>query len=271
MRRRLLILAAAAILAVFSGLAVLAYAGSVDRRALNGRAGKWVLLATGTIPAHTTVAQIRGRGLVRQVLMPAATVPSGALSKLDPAQDALTLNAPLQPDQMLMRGQFETPTTPRPTPTFKVPAGKIAVSVLLSVAPQVAGNVAPGDDVAVFCRVQAKDQRYPDDLRKWTITLIPRATVITVGEAPEPTTTPSPAPSASAAGALSSGLMPDAAANTGPDLQRYVVTLAVNQSDAENLITGAGQNSLYLGKLGSDAKLSPTGLDPLGVNPSEQP
>ena len=35
MKRRLLILAAAAILAVFSGLAVLAYAGSADRRALS--------------------------------------------------------------------------------------------------------------------------------------------------------------------------------------------------------------------------------------------
>lgn len=266
MRRRLLILAAALVLAVFSGLAVLAYARSADRRALGGREGRWVLLATGTIPANTTVAQIRGRGLVRQVLMPAETVPSGALTGLDAAQDALTLNAPLQPDQMLMRGQFATRTTPTPTPTFTIPTGKIAVSVSLSVAPQVAGNVRPGDDVAVFCMVKAKDKRYPDDLRKYTITLIPRATVISVGEAPEVTASPSPAPSATG-----SGLLPDATTGAGTELQRYVVTLAVNQAEAENLITGAGQNSLYLGKLGGDATLSPAGLDPLGVNPSGQP
>jgi pilus assembly protein CpaB len=271
MRRRLLILAAAAILAVFSGLAVVAYAGSADRRALDGREGKWVLLATGTIPAHTTVAQIRSRQLVRQVLMPAETVPSGALSKLEPAQDTLSLNAPIQADQMLMRGQFQTPATPSPTPTFKIPNGKIAVSVLLSVAPQVAGNVEPGDDVAVFCMVKSKDKRYPDDLRKYTITLIPKATVITVGEAPAVNASPTPTPSASATGALSSGLVPDATTDTSTALSRYVVTLAVSENDAQNLITGAGQNSLYLGRLGTDAKLSPVGLDPLGIQSSEQP
>jgi pilus assembly protein CpaB len=272
-RRRLLILAAAAVLAVLSGVALLNYAGAADRRALNGRAGTWVLLATGTIPANTTAAQIRNRGLVRQVLMPAETVPSGALSKIEPALDTMALNAPLQPDQMLMRGQFQPPTTPSPSPTFKIPNGKIAVSVSLSVAPQVAGNVQPGDSVTVFCLVKVKDKRYPDDLRKFTIVLIPKATVITVGEAPEPTAsaTPSVTASPSATGALSSGLVPDATTDAGTGLERYVVTLAVDQQDAENLITGAGQNSLYLGKLGADATITPSGLDPLGINPSEQP
>jgi pilus assembly protein CpaB len=271
MRRRILILAAAAVLAVFSGLAVLAYAGTADRRALNGREGKWVLLATGTIPANTTIGQIRSRQLVRQVLMPAETVPSGALSKLEPAQDGLSLNAPLQPDQMVMRGQFETPTRPSPSPTFKVPKGKVAVSVTLSVAPQVAGNVQPGDNVAVFCMVKVKDKKYPDDLRKFTIVLIPKATVITVGEAPPSTPKPTATPSASATTALSSGLVPDATTDTSTALERYVVTLSVDQTDAQNLITGAGQNALYLGKLGADATLAPSDLDPLGVNPSEQP
>jgi pilus assembly protein CpaB len=270
-RRRILILATATMLAILSGLAVLAYAGSADRRALNGREGKWVLLATGTIPANTTAAQIRNRQLVRQVLMPAETVPSGALSKIDPALDNLSLNAPLQPDQMLMRRQFETPATPSPSPTFRVPNGKVAVSVMLSVAPQVAGNVRPGDDVTVFCMVKSKDKRYPDDLRKYTIVLIPKALVITVGEAPVATATPTAVPSASATAALSSGLIPDATTDTGSTLQRYVVTLAVDQNDAQNLITGAGQNSLYLGKLGADATMSPADLDPLGINPSEQP
>jgi pilus assembly protein CpaB len=275
MKRRILLLALAAVLAVLSGLALLSYAGSADRRALNGREGKWVLLATGTIPADTTAAQIRDRRLVRQVLMPAETVPSGALSKIEPSLDHLALNAPLQPDQMLMRRQFEPAATPSPTSTFKIPRGKVAVSVALSVAPQVAGNVRPGDDVTVFCMVKVKDKRYPDDMRKFTIVLIPKATVISVGEAPAAsapaTPVPTASPSTTATGALSSGLMPDATTDTGTALQRYVVTLAVEQEDAQNLITGAGQNSLYLGRLGAQATMTPAGLDPLGVNPSEQP
>jgi hypothetical protein len=93
--------------------------------------------------------------------------------------------------------------------------------------------------------------------------------VITVGEAPESTPTAVPSPSATAT--LSSGLIPDATTDTSTSLQRYVVTLSVDQTDAQNLITGAGQNALYLGKLGAGATMAPTDLDPLGINPSEQP
>jgi pilus assembly protein CpaB len=267
-RRRVLILAAAAILAVFSGVAVFAYAGSADRRALGGRQGTWVLLATGTIPANTTIAQIRGKNLVRQVLMPAETVPSGAISKLEPAMNDLSLNAALQPDQILMRGQFETPATPSPTPTFAIPQGKIAVSVLLNIAPQVAGNVDPGDAVTVFCMVKKKDDNYPDNLHKFTVVLIPKATVITVGEAPEATATPAPTPSASGTGG---GLLPEATTSTGTSLQRYVVTLAVDQRDAQALITGAADNALYLGRLGAGATATPADLGALGILPSGQP
>jgi pilus assembly protein CpaB len=263
MRRRVLILVAAALLAMLSGLAVLAYAGTSDRRALQGRQGTWVLLATGTIPAHTTIAQIRSRRLVRQVLMPVATVPSGAVSKLEPSMDDLVLNAPLQPDQMLLRGQLDSSVTPHATPTFVVPKGRIAVSVLLNIAPQVAGNVQPGDSVAVFSLVKQKDSHYPDNLHKFTVVLIPKATVITVGEAPAAAATPTSTASASP----SPSPNPTATA-TDDTLQRYVVTLAVDQADAEVLITGAGDNSLYLGKLGANATMSPADLGALGLSAS---
>ncbi len=269
MRRRVLILVAAALLAMLSGVAVLAYAGTADQRALSGRQGTWVLLATGTIPAHTTVAQIRSKRLVRQVLMPAETVPSGALTKLEPAMNDLALNAPLQSDQMLLRGQFASTVTPSPAPTFQIPTGKIAVSVLLNIAPQVAGNVRPGDQVAVFCGVKVKDNSYPDGLHKFTIVLIPKATVISVGEAPVPTTAaPTPSPSVTTASGLGSGLSANSETTT---LQRYVVTLAVVPHDAEDLITGAAANALYLGRLGAEATLSPDDSDAVGTTPSVTP
>ena len=59
MRRRILILLAAAVLAMVSVAAVVAYARGADRRALDGREGRYVLLATAAIPAGTTLGDIR--------------------------------------------------------------------------------------------------------------------------------------------------------------------------------------------------------------------
>ena len=82
MRRRVLIVLAALVLAGFSGISVLLYARGVDQRALDGRRAVSVLLATERIAAGTTGAQIRRQGLAKRVVMPAATVPEGALEEL---------------------------------------------------------------------------------------------------------------------------------------------------------------------------------------------
>ena len=251
MRRRILILLAATVLAALSVAAVAAYAHSADRRALHGREGRWVLLATATIPDGTTGAQIRARRLVRQVLMPAATVPSGAVSQLDATFDALALNAPLHPDQMVLRRQFEPapPPGPSPTPTFALPPDRVAVSVELGIAPQVAGNVRPGDKVAVFLTYPQEDTK---DRPQYTVTLLPSATVVSVGESATPTAAPSPSATASAA-LLSSPLGED-----GAPLLRYVVTLAVTAADGQRLVWGYNTGHLHLGLLGAKASVSPS-------------
>lgn len=250
MRRRVLILVAAFMLAAFSGVAVLAYANSADRRALNGRQGKWVLLATAAIPANTSGAEIRTKRLIRQVLMPAETVPSGALSKFDTALDPLRLNAPLQPDQMLLRRQFEAIAVPTTAPTFKIPSRRIAVSVALDVASQVAGNVEAGARVAVYCTTPV-NATAGDTVK--TFVLLPAVTVITAGESEwvESTPTPVPTPGASATPTV----VPTLAADTS-SLKRYLVTLSVTQRESEKLILAAHVCYLHLGMLGPSATVS---------------
>jgi pilus assembly protein CpaB len=254
MQRRILILLAAAILAVLSATAVMAYARGADRRALEDREGRHVLLAIDLIPAGTTVAHIRSKRLVRQVLMPAGTVPSGALDKLDSSLDAMSLNAPLQPDQMLLRGQFRqgTPPTPSSTPTFPLPADRIAVSVELGIAPQVAGNVDPGDKVAVF---ETAPRVATEAEKQVTTLLLPNVTVISVGERSQ-ATTPTPAPPMPVGGGSSASPSASAspAAVRAETLQRYVVTLAVTSAEAERLILAYNAGLLHLGLLGSKAK-----------------
>lgn len=253
MQRRILILLAAAILAVLSATAVVGYARGADRRALEDREGRQVLLAVDLVPAGTSVADIRSKRLIRRVLMPAETVPPGALDQLDSSLDALVLNAPLQPDQMLLRGQFRqgSPPTPSATPTFPLPADRIAVSVELGIAPQVAGNVDPGDKVAVF---ETSPRVATADEKQVTTLLLPNVTVISVGERSQATASPTPAPPMPVGGSAS----PSPSASPQPTrveaLQRYVVTLAVTSAEAQQLILAYNAGLLHLGLLGQMVK-----------------
>ncbi|GIE98422.1 RcpC/CpaB family pilus assembly protein [Paractinoplanes rishiriensis] len=252
MRRRILILMVALVLAGLSGVAVVAYGRGADRRALEGQQGTWVLLATARIPAGTTGAEIRSRKLVRQVLMPARTVPSGALVRMENGLDGLELNTELHPDQMLLRRQFEdaAPTAPSPAPTFSLPAGKIAVSVELSTGRQVAGNVDPGAVVKVF-------HTYPRQetvgRRQTTDVVIDRARVISVGErAPVASPTPAVSVAPSTGAEVAPTVLPADPAG-GEILLRYVVTLAVTQSEATRLINGYNDGYLHLGLVSAPA------------------
>ncbi|MBM2620251.1 hypothetical protein JIG36_32520 [Actinoplanes sp. LDG1-06] len=254
MRRRIVMLGFAAMLALLSAVAVVAYARTADRRAVEGKKGTWVLLATATIPSGTTAAQIRSKRLVRQVLMPAETVPSGALTKLDSAMDGKKLNAELLPDQMLLSRQFEAASRPTasPTPTFKVPADMLAVSVELSIAPQVAGNIKRGDKVTVFVTVP-RTETANNPQKTWVV--LPRASVISVGESALPTQAPIVV-SPSGAAALMPTVMPSPTNTSEEKLDRYVVTLAVTPGQAEELINGYNRGNLHLGLQGAGATVT---------------
>ncbi|MCO8269829.1 RcpC/CpaB family pilus assembly protein [Actinoplanes sp. TRM 88003] len=251
MSRRVVLLGVAAMLAILSAVAVVAYASGADRRAVEGKKGVWVLLATDKIPSGTTIAQIRSRRLVRQVLMPAETVPSGALTKLDTSLDAKKLNAALNPDQMLLNGQFDVNLSPKgPAPTFSVPRGKIAISVELNVGRQVAGNVKKGDPVAIYGTqtIKGSENNLTD-----SYVVIERAIVITAGESP---------PDGQMSLLLTPSASGSAAATPSPvysqeTLKRYVVTVAVTPIQAEKLITAYNGATLHLGVLGPGVRLTP--------------
>lgn len=238
MRRRVLIVLAALMLAGLSGLAILLYARGVDQRAVDARQAVPVLLAEERIPAGTTGAEIRKRKLARQVVMPAGAVPDGSLGALDSTLDRLALNADLQPDQLLLRGQFATPETA--SDTVGVPDGDLAVSVEVTMAPGVAEKVASGDRVTVFVT-------YPRDAppsEQQTRILLPEATVISITTGPPSDVRPSPAPA------------------RGGGSRSYPATLAVDQDQAVRLVHAAQTGAVYLGLLGDTTEVTPSpGVD----------
>lgn len=237
MRRRVLIVLAALVLAGLSAMSVLVYARGVDRRAVAGRDGVWVLLADGRIPAGTTGAQIRQKKLAERVLMPAETVPTGTLTSMDSALDKLRLSADLQPQQLLMRGLF---TGVDAAAGAGVPDGKLAVSIEVTMAPGVAEKVAAGDEVTVFVT-------YPKDLPpsgQKTRILLPRASVISISTGPASDVAPSPSPSKTS--------------STRTTSKTYPATLAVNQQEAVRLVHAAQTGLIYLGLVGAGTDVTPS-------------
>jgi pilus assembly protein CpaB len=238
MRRRVLIVLAALLLAGFSGMSMLLYTRGVDQRALHGRQPVTVLVAAKKIPAGTTGAQIRKQKLARAVVMPAETVPEGALGELDPALDRLRLTADLAPQQLVMRGLFGS-TSFNTTATVGVPAGQLGISVQVSMAPGVAEKVATGDRVTVFVT-------YPKDVRasdQQTRVLLPAATVISITSGQPADVRPTPTSTRSTR-------------TTSSDT--YPVTLAVDQENATRLVHAAQTAEIYLGLIGAGAQVTPS-------------
>jgi pilus assembly protein CpaB len=259
MRRRLLAVLVAVVLAAAGCLAVVAYVRGADRRALAGREAVWTLVAAKRIPAGTTGAQVRDGGYARRVAMPAATVPADAVEAIDDQLAALAVTADLQPSQLLLRGMFGEST--RASGGLALPDGKVAVSVEMTAAARVAGFVRPGSKVAIFdtFTVRAGKGRVPSGTRLTdnyeynhaTRILLPRVEVLAVGELGTAAVATSTGSSAAAAGGAAT------AKNTAKTGQTMLITLAANQDEAEKLIHGSLTGTLSLALLDDTATVAP--------------
>jgi pilus assembly protein CpaB len=259
MRRRLLAVLVAVVLAAAGCLAVVTYVRGADRRALAGREAVWTLIAAKRIPAGTTGQQIRDGGFVVRVAMPAATVPPDAVETIDDQLAALAVTAELQPSQLLLRGLFGESTTV--SGGLALPAGKLAVSVEMTATARVAGFVRPGSKVAVFDTFTVRDGkgRVPSGTRLTdnyqynhaTRILLPRIEVLAVGELG----TAQVATSTTVTG-------PAAAKDTAKTGQTMIITLAADQVEAEKLIHASLTGTLSLALLDDTATIEPgAGVD----------
>jgi pilus assembly protein CpaB len=262
MRRRLLAVLVAVVLATAGCLAVVAYVRGADRRALAGREAVWTLVATKRIPAGTTGVQIRDGGYTRRVAMPAATVPTDGVEAIDDQLAPLAITADLQPSQLLLRGMFGEST--RASGGLALPDGTVAVSVEMTAAARVAGFVRPGSKVAIFDSFTVRDGkgRVPSGTRlsdnyaynHATRVLLPRMEVLAVGER-------GTSEVATGASAVSTGDA-GAAKDTAKAGQTMLITLAANQDEAEKLIHASLTGTLSLALLDDTATIEPgAGVD----------
>ena len=143
-------------------------------------------------------------------------------------------------------GSVMPSTIPEPTPVasavgpLTVPSGKIAVSVDLSDAAHVGSFLRPGSFITVFDTVSSVTLGTNGLPVKETRVLLTKAEVIGIG-------------------GYTTAEDVDAVIN---DSTKFLVTLALTQSEAERLIHGIQSGALYFGLLSSDTKVVPG----VGVN-----
>ena len=148
MKRRILTVALAVLLAVLGTVGVLAYVHKADSRALAGMKAVSVLVAHDQIPAGTTADSAQQEGLLRSETLPASSVPVDAVRAITPALGSLVMSAQVQPGQLLLRPMLVTAA--QVTGGVALPAGMLAVSVNLCLPEALAENIGPGSEVEVL-------------------------------------------------------------------------------------------------------------------------
>jgi pilus assembly protein CpaB len=267
MKRSLVAAVAAVLLAVVGCGAVWLYARGADARALAGKQPVTVLVATKRIPAGTSGADVRARGLVEAVPMPRSAVPADALSSVDAALDRLVLTGDIQPRQLLLRGAFDEAATA--SGGLAMPDGKLAVTVQMTAAANVAGYVRPGAKIAIFDTYteSATRPRQPNGQQLTlgegrnhiTRVLLPRVEVIAIGARGD-------AGAATSAGEARPSTQDEGGDATAKPVQPtgevVMVTVAVSQDEAERLILAVHTGTLYMALLDDDSDVRPgAGVD----------
>jgi pilus assembly protein CpaB len=255
MKHRGLTIALAVLLAVLGTAGVLAYVGHANARAIAGQQAVTVLIADKLIPSGTSAADAQRQGLLGSEKLPAASVPADALTAVTPDLTALVTSSEVQPGQLLLRPMLVTST--QVTGGLAIPAGMVAVSVLYCVPEAVAGNVHVGSQVAVFDTIVSGSSTMTAQPacagpHQWlagdyasTRLILPKVKVLAVGPA-----------SASGQGSSQSGSTALSGSGSGNSQNTELVTLAVNQSDAERLILLTQDGLPYLALVNDSSSLS---------------
>lgn len=225
MGRRTALLIVAVIVALLGVALVLLYVRGIDNRAREGQETVSVLYTKTPIALGTTGSAAEAAGGFELRDIPRDAVATGALSSTEPIASLFALTA-LPSGVPVTTSQWGEVGT---TSALPIPGKSIGLSVQLGDPQRVAGFVQPGSQVAVFLTTPRGDTPA-------TTLLLPRVTVLAVG--PTAITTTSTAT--------------DGTTNT-EQLPNAILTLALDQKQAEQIILGQSQGELYLGLLTKDS------------------
>lgn len=235
MDRRRVLLVAAVVVALLGTALVFLYVQSADTRAQEQYDTVEVLRAVAPIDAGESIDQAAANGKL-------ALEPVTRADQLPTAQTSiegltgLVATVPIYPGEQIISEKFGAQA--EATSPLQIPRGQLAVSINLTDPARVAGFVNPGSQVAVFLT--------GTDIgtgQSFTRILLPRVTVLGVGS-----TTPTTTTTTTAEGA-----------QTTEQLPRTLMTLAVDQADAQKVLFASSNGELAFGLLTGNSAVQPDG------------
>lgn len=152
MRKKLLALTIAAVLAVVGVVSLVSYAQGANDRAFAGAKMVEVLVVKTAIPADTPASRITSAVETKKV--PVSVRAAKALTSLD-AVKSLATNVELHPGEQVLASRFGALTGKGEA--TELPVGMQEVSVALSAPRMPTGSVKPGDRVGLMASYTKKD------------------------------------------------------------------------------------------------------------------
>jgi pilus assembly protein CpaB len=213
MDRRKVLLIVAALVAALGTAVVFLYVRGADSRADQKFAAKQVLVANAAISPGETLAAAKQSGKIEMKTVTSGSLVPGFVTDLSALDDKDVALTTIYPGEQILRSKFGA-TAATGTSSLTIPGKQIAISINLDDPNRVAGFLNPGSRVAIFATTGG------DPKHAKTRILLPDVTVIGVG-----TTT-----------VVSTTTTDPTGAQTTEQLPRTLLTLGLNQSDAERVI-----------------------------------
>jgi pilus assembly protein CpaB len=267
LRRRILTIALAVVLAAVGTVAVLGYVHQANIRAIQGIKPTTVLVANSAIPSGTPAGQALRQGALVYQTEPADSVPTDAIRSLNPALAGLVTSGNVPSGAVLTRSMLVSGS--EVTGGVAIPPGTVAVTIQLCLSEAVAGYITAGSHVAVLdtyvtggslsvqesCNVSHEVQAVG---AVHTALVLSKVEVLSVG--------PAPASTQSTSGGT--GALSNSPASSISSSGAMLVTLAVPPLDAERLVELDEAGLPYLALL---APNSNTGFNTAPVALFQQP
>lgn len=232
MDRRRILLVVAVIVALLGTALVFLYVRSADQRAEARFDTVEVLRATQPIEPGESIDSAAAAGkvalqpVVRDYLLP------GAQTSLEGLTGQFA-SVRIFPGEQIIDDKFSE--TVEATSALPIPDGQVAVSINLTDTARVAGFVNPGSEVAIYL-----NGVNPASSQPFTRLLLERVTVIGVGS-----TTPTETTTTTAEGAATTEALP-----------RTLMTLALDQADAEKVLFSQGNGELAFALLTDNSRIN---------------
>jgi pilus assembly protein CpaB len=225
MGRRTLLLIAALVVAALGTTGIFLYVNGVDKRAEAGYNLVQVLVATTPIAAGTSAQAAEDSGAFELRPFIASSVEGlAALGDVSAIADQVALSS-IAAGSPILASQFGAPGESTVLP---MPAGKLAVSLRLEDPERVAGFVEPGSNVVVFY------------------------TAAGAGAGPEVTRVLLESVPVIAAGATT---LVSAATDSGEPINQALLTVAVDQGDAQKIVYAQGHGKITFGLLNDKSEV----------------